>query len=84
MKLARKAVRLRGKKMFSLLAEYGSGNVFKVGMGTEFTCLKDGELAFYVNDINFFKGLGCKWPRFFEDLFYQNNRGSARISVEQI
>jgi hypothetical protein len=84
MKLARKAVRLRGKKMFALLAESGSGNVFKVGMGTEFTCLKDGELAFYVNDINFFKGLGCKWPRFFEDLFYQNNRGSARISVEQI
>jgi hypothetical protein len=84
MKIARKIARLPGEKMFALLVEVGGNDVFKVGMGTTFTCTQEGELALYVNDASPRIRFWGKGSRVFQDIFYFNNRGTARISVEAI
>ncbi|MFQ6576518.1 DUF2235 domain-containing protein [Pseudomonas sp. UM16] len=52
-------------------APVDSGRIFTAS----FTAHADGPLFFYVND-------GVGWP-FFTDAFYRNNKGCARITVEQ-
>lgn len=82
MKAAKRITHLPDKKMFALLAEVGR-DVFDVGKGKTFECEQEGELALYVNDVNPL-GFLRKRTRIFQDLFYSNNRGTARIFVEAI
>jgi hypothetical protein len=76
MKLARKKSRLPAAEIFTLLGEVEKNKPFQIGLQTTYTCSQSGELVFYVNDTHL-----C-WP--LRDIFYLNNRGSARICVEVI
>lgn len=76
MKLARKMSRLPAAEMFTLLGEVEKNKPFQIGLQTTYACSQSGELVFYVNDTHL-----C-WP--LRDIFYLNNRGSARICVEVV
>lgn len=75
MKKARKFTRLPQAEIFTLMGEINGQSPFVIGSDNSFECKQDGELVLYVNDVSI-------WP--FKDIFYMNNKGSARIIVESV
>jgi hypothetical protein len=76
MKKARAFSRHPGTKLFTLLGENRhEGKPFRIGHESTHECRRDGELVLYVNDVSL-------WP--FRDIFYLNNKGSARVLIQRI
>ena len=75
MKKVRKFTRLPQAEIFTLMGEINGQSPFVIGSDNSFECKQDGELVLYVNDVSI-------WP--FKDIFYMNNKGSARIIVESV
>jgi hypothetical protein len=63
--------------MFGLLARVGNGRPVCVGTGATIRPGNTGMLQFFVNDVD------LRLP-LFRDLFYDNNRGVARIRIERL
>jgi len=74
MKKVRKFTRLPQAEIFTLMGEIDGQSPFVIGSDKSFKCKHDGELILYVNDVSI-------WP--FKDIFYMNNKGSARIIIQR-
>jgi hypothetical protein len=77
MKLARALLRDPRQPMFGLLARVGHDHPVWVGTGAVIRPETTGMLQFFVNDVD------LRLP-LFRDLFYDNNRGVARIRIERL